>query len=57
MLTILDDLTVDDSFSIIDFNQHTRCWKDELRSGTPINVEEAKEYIRKLQPSGGKRAQ
>ncbi|XP_062852801.1 inter-alpha-trypsin inhibitor heavy chain H2 [Trichomycterus rosablanca] len=53
MQTILDDLTVDDSFSIIDFNHNVRCWNEELVPGSSINVDEAKKYIRNIKPSGG----
>ncbi|XP_076860769.1 inter-alpha-trypsin inhibitor heavy chain H2-like [Brachyhypopomus gauderio] len=53
MKAILDDLTMDDSFSIIDFNHNVRCWNEELVTGTSININEAKEYIQNIKPNGG----
>uniref|UniRef100_A0A4W4G796 Inter-alpha-trypsin inhibitor heavy chain 2 n=1 Tax=Electrophorus electricus TaxID=8005 RepID=A0A4W4G796_ELEEL len=53
MKAILDGLTMEDFFSIIDFNHNVRCWKDELVTGASINVGEAKEYIQNIKPNGG----
>nr|XP_015207837.1 PREDICTED: inter-alpha-trypsin inhibitor heavy chain H2 [Lepisosteus oculatus] len=53
MLTILDDLSPDDSFSIIDFNHNVRCWNEELVPGNSIQIAEAKRYIQAIQPNGG----
>lgn len=53
MMTILDDLTMDDYFSIIDFNHNVRCWSEELVAGTTIQVAEAKKYIQNIKPNGG----
>ncbi|XP_036433153.1 inter-alpha-trypsin inhibitor heavy chain H2 [Colossoma macropomum] len=53
MKTILDDLTMDDYFSIIDFNHNVRCWSEELVPGTSISVAEAKKYIQNIKPNGG----
>ncbi|XP_072530252.1 inter-alpha-trypsin inhibitor heavy chain H2 [Salminus brasiliensis] len=53
MLAIMDDLTMDDYFSIIDFNHNVRCWSEELVSGTSIQVAEAKKYIQNIKPNGG----
>uniref|UniRef100_A0AAR2KK29 Inter-alpha-trypsin inhibitor heavy chain 2 n=1 Tax=Pygocentrus nattereri TaxID=42514 RepID=A0AAR2KK29_PYGNA len=53
MKTILDDLTMDDYFSVIDFNHNIRCWSEELVPGTSINVREAKKYIQNIKPNGG----
>ncbi|KAK2832429.1 hypothetical protein Q7C36_015891 [Tachysurus vachellii] len=53
MKTILESLTMDDSFSIIDFNHNVRCWSEDLVPGTSIQVEEAKKYINDIKPNGG----
>ncbi|XP_060758969.1 inter-alpha-trypsin inhibitor heavy chain H2 [Neoarius graeffei] len=53
MKTILDDLTVDDYFSIIDFNHNARCWSEDLVPGTSLQVAEAKKYIQNIKPNGG----
>lgn len=55
MKTILDSLSVDDYFSIIDFNHNVRCWSEELVSGNSIKVAEAKQYIQDIKPNGGER--
>uniref|UniRef100_A0A8C7R0W0 Inter-alpha-trypsin inhibitor heavy chain 2 n=1 Tax=Oncorhynchus mykiss TaxID=8022 RepID=A0A8C7R0W0_ONCMY len=53
MQTILDDLTMDDYFSIVDFNHNVRCWSEELVQGSTIQVAEAKKYIQNIKPNGG----
>uniref|UniRef100_A0A4W5K4U3 Inter-alpha-trypsin inhibitor heavy chain 2 n=1 Tax=Hucho hucho TaxID=62062 RepID=A0A4W5K4U3_9TELE len=53
MQTILDDLTMDDYFSIVDFNHNVRCWSEELVPGSNIQVAEAKKYIQNIKPNGG----
>uniref|UniRef100_A0A8C5AK74 Inter-alpha-trypsin inhibitor heavy chain 2 n=1 Tax=Gadus morhua TaxID=8049 RepID=A0A8C5AK74_GADMO len=53
MQAILDDLTMDDYFSIVDFNHNVRCWSEDLVPGSSIQVEEAKSYIRGIKPNGG----
>ncbi|CAL8318366.1 unnamed protein product [Lota lota] len=53
MQTILDDLTMDDYFSIIDFNHNVRCWSEDLVPGSSIQVGEAKSYIKGIKPNGG----
>uniref|UniRef100_A0A671Y1R9 Inter-alpha-trypsin inhibitor heavy chain 2 n=1 Tax=Sparus aurata TaxID=8175 RepID=A0A671Y1R9_SPAAU len=53
MQAILDDLTIDDHFSIIDFNHNVRCWSEELVSGSSIQIADAKKYIRNIKPNGG----
>uniref|UniRef100_A0A674F7P8 Inter-alpha-trypsin inhibitor heavy chain 2 n=1 Tax=Salmo trutta TaxID=8032 RepID=A0A674F7P8_SALTR len=53
MQTILDDLTMDDYFSIVDFNHNVRCWSEELVPGSTIQVAEAKKYIQNIKPNGG----
>ncbi|KAJ8269201.1 hypothetical protein COCON_G00118080 [Conger conger] len=53
MKTILDDLSIDDYFSIIDFNHNVRCWSEEMVSGSSIQIDEAKQYIQDIKPSGG----
>uniref|UniRef100_A0AAY4E465 Inter-alpha-trypsin inhibitor heavy chain 2 n=1 Tax=Denticeps clupeoides TaxID=299321 RepID=A0AAY4E465_9TELE len=53
MEAILDDLTMDDYFSIIDFNHNVRCWSEELVPGTSIQISEAKNYIKNIKPNGG----
>ncbi|XP_071776691.1 inter-alpha-trypsin inhibitor heavy chain H2 [Centroberyx gerrardi] len=53
MQAILDDLTIDDHFSIIDFNHNVRCWSEELVAGSSIQVTDAKRYIQSIKPNGG----
>ncbi|XP_035282117.1 inter-alpha-trypsin inhibitor heavy chain H2 [Anguilla anguilla] len=53
MKTILDDLSLDDYFSIIDFNHNVRCWSEDLVAGSSIQRDEAKQYIQNIKPSGG----
>lgn len=53
MQAILDDLTDDDSFSIIDFNHNVRCWSEDLVPGSSIQIKDAKKYIQNIKPSGG----
>lgn len=53
MQAILDDLTIDDYFSIIDFNHNVRCWSNDLVPGSSIQVKDAKTYIQNIKPNGG----
>lgn len=53
MKTILDSLTMDDYFSIIDFNHNVRCWSEDLVPGASLQVSEAKKYIEDIKPNGG----
>ncbi|KAM7367332.1 hypothetical protein PAMP_015242 [Pampus punctatissimus] len=53
MQAILDDLSIDDHFSIIDFNHNVRCWSEELVPGSSIQITEAKKYIQSIKPNGG----
>ncbi|XP_036373435.1 inter-alpha-trypsin inhibitor heavy chain H2 [Megalops cyprinoides] len=53
MKTILDDLTIDDYFSVIDFNHNVRCWSEDLVPASTIQVGEAKKYIQSIKPNGG----
>ncbi|XP_053271011.1 inter-alpha-trypsin inhibitor heavy chain H2 isoform X2 [Pleuronectes platessa] len=53
MQAILDDLTIDDHFSIVDFNHNVRCWNEELVHGSSIQVTDAKKYIQNIKPNGG----
>lgn len=53
MQAILDDLTMDDHFSIIDFNHNVRCWREELVTGSSIQIADAKKYIQNIKPNGG----
>lgn len=55
MQAILDDLTIDDNFSIIDFNHNVRCWSEELVQGSSIQIADAKKYIQSIKPNGGLR--
>uniref|UniRef100_A0A8C2JG25 Inter-alpha-trypsin inhibitor heavy chain 2 n=1 Tax=Cyprinus carpio TaxID=7962 RepID=A0A8C2JG25_CYPCA len=45
MKAILDDLSMDDYFSIIDFNHNARCWSEDLVQASSIQVDEAKKYV------------
>ncbi|XP_043092276.1 inter-alpha-trypsin inhibitor heavy chain H2 [Puntigrus tetrazona] len=53
MKAILDDLSMDDYFSIIDFNHNVRCWSEDLVQASSIQVDEAKKYVQSIKPSGG----
>nr|XP_055045710.1 inter-alpha-trypsin inhibitor heavy chain H2 isoform X3 [Misgurnus anguillicaudatus] len=53
MKAILDDLSMDDYFSVIDFNHNVRCWSEDLMPATSIQVDEAKKYIQNIKPNGG----
>lgn len=53
MQAILDDLSIDDHFSVIDFNHNVRCWSEELVPGSSIQVADAKKYIQDIKPNGG----
>lgn len=53
MQAILDDLTIDDHFSIVDFNHNVRCWNEELVPGSSIQISDAKRYIKNIKPNGG----
>ncbi|XP_066523321.1 inter-alpha-trypsin inhibitor heavy chain H2 [Hoplias malabaricus] len=53
MQAILDDLTIDDQFSIIDFNHNVRCWSEALVPGSSLQISEAKKYIQNIKPNGG----
>jgi len=53
MKAIVDDLTMDDHFSIIDFNHNVRCWSEELVPASSIQIADAKKYIQSIKPSGG----
>lgn len=55
MKAILSELRAADQFSLIDFNHNVRCWRDNLVSATPSQVEEAKKYIQTIHPNGGMR--
>ncbi|XP_051976312.1 inter-alpha-trypsin inhibitor heavy chain H2-like [Xyrauchen texanus] len=53
MKAILEDLSMDDYFSIIDFNHNVRCWSEDLVQASSIQVDEAKKYIQNIKPNGG----
>ncbi|RLW02000.1 hypothetical protein DV515_00007599 [Chloebia gouldiae] len=53
MKAILSELRAADQFSLIDFNHNVRCWRDNLVSATPSQVEDAKKYIQTIHPNGG----
>ncbi|XP_049616298.1 inter-alpha-trypsin inhibitor heavy chain H2 [Syngnathus scovelli] len=53
MQAILDDLTVDDQFSIIDFNHNVRCWNEDLVPGSSVQIADAKRYVQNIKPVGG----
>ncbi|KAF7229431.1 inter-alpha-trypsin inhibitor heavy chain H2 isoform X1 [Nothobranchius furzeri] len=53
MKAILDDLELEDYFSIIDFNHNVRCWSEELVPGSAIQIADAKNYIENIKPNGG----
>lgn len=53
MTAILDDLTIDDHFSIIDFNHNVRCWSEELVPASTIQIADAKRYVQRIKPNGG----
>nr|XP_057925357.1 inter-alpha-trypsin inhibitor heavy chain H2 isoform X2 [Doryrhamphus excisus] len=53
MKAILDGLTMEDQFSIIDFNHNVRCWSEDLLPGSSVHVADAKKYIQNIKPVGG----
>ncbi|XP_034529761.1 inter-alpha-trypsin inhibitor heavy chain H2 [Notolabrus celidotus] len=53
MKAILDDLTFDDHFSIVDFNHNVRCWSEDLVPGSSIQIADAKNYVQNIKPNGG----
>ncbi|XDV25234.1 hypothetical protein PO909_029186 [Leuciscus waleckii] len=53
MKAILSDLSMDDYFSVIDFNHNVRCWSEDLVRASSIQVDEAKKYIQRIKPNGG----
>lgn len=53
MKAILNDLSMDDYFSVIDFNHNVRCWREDLVQASSIQVDEAKKYIQSIKPNGG----
>lgn len=53
MMAILEDLTIDDYFSIIDFNHNVRCWSEELVPASTIQIADAKRYVQRIKPNGG----
>ncbi|KAB0406684.1 hypothetical protein E2I00_016353, partial [Balaenoptera physalus] len=53
MKTILDDLRAEDHFSMVDFNHNVRTWRNDLVPATKTQIADAKNYIHKIQPSGG----
>lgn len=53
MQAILDDLAIDDHFSVIDFNHNVRCWSDDLVPASNIQIADAKKYIQDIKPNGG----
>ncbi|XP_016313953.1 inter-alpha-trypsin inhibitor heavy chain H2-like [Sinocyclocheilus anshuiensis] len=53
MKAILDDLSMDDYFSIIDFNHNVRCWSEDLVQASSLQVDEAKKYVQSIKPNGG----
>ncbi|XP_015240932.1 PREDICTED: inter-alpha-trypsin inhibitor heavy chain H3 [Cyprinodon variegatus] len=53
MVTILDDLHVDDYFAVIQFDDVILTWKDSLTKATKENVAEAKSYVRSIRANGG----
>lgn len=55
MKAILDDLSIDDHFSVVDFNHNVRCWSEDMVPASSIQVDEAKKYIQNIKPNGGRR--
>ncbi|KAF3859379.1 hypothetical protein F7725_021778, partial [Dissostichus mawsoni] len=53
MQAILEDMTIDDHFSVIDFNHNVRCWNEELVAGSSIQIADAKRYVQNIKPNGG----
>lgn len=53
MMAILDDLTTEDRFSIIDFNHNVRCWSEDMVPASQLQVADAKRYIQNIKPNGG----
>lgn len=57
MKAILDDLKMEDRFSIIDFNHNVRCWSEELLPASSLQVADAKRYVQNIKPTGGREAE
>jgi len=53
MLEIMDELTMDDTFWLQEFNTDVSHFSDETLRASPGNVEQAKEWIRNLNAGGG----
>ncbi|MEQ2203589.1 hypothetical protein XENOCAPTIV_001128 [Xenoophorus captivus] len=53
MKAILDDLNIEDRFSIIDFNHNVRCWSEDLVPASSLQITDAKRYIQNIKPNGG----
>ncbi|XP_015238018.1 PREDICTED: inter-alpha-trypsin inhibitor heavy chain H2 [Cyprinodon variegatus] len=53
MKAILDDLKIEDRFSIIDFNHNVRCWNEDLVPASSVMITDAKRYIQDIKPNGG----
>ncbi|MED6235721.1 hypothetical protein ATANTOWER_032192 [Ataeniobius toweri] len=53
MKAILDDLNIEDRFSIIDFNHNVRCWREDLVPASSLQITDAKRYIQNIKPNGG----
>ncbi|MEQ2162367.1 hypothetical protein GOODEAATRI_019005 [Goodea atripinnis] len=52
MKAILDDLNIEDRFSIIDFNHNVRCWSEDLVPASSLRITDAKRYIQNIKPNG-----
>ncbi|XP_068598254.1 inter-alpha-trypsin inhibitor heavy chain H3-like [Brachionichthys hirsutus] len=53
MLHILEDISEDDYFAIVQFDDIIDVWKQNLTKATKENVAEAKIYVRNIKDSGG----
>lgn len=54
MLAILKELPEEDFFAIVPFESGVQTWRDSLQKATAENINEAMEYVRKIQTGGCK---
>ena len=56
MLKILGDLSPDDNFGLITFDSNIDVWKHELLQASQRNLEQAKDFVKKIEDRGGRAA-
>ena len=56
MESILSDVHPEDYFGIILFDRSIDLWKESLTKATEENVDEAIQFVRQINPTGGRLA-